>query len=257
MNAKKKEEIVIDDIETMKKILKAKLSGGRRERLKKILLNDVPEYVKKEMFKYYKSEDFRNNTDPMELRRLSKYSDAVIEKSICMSLSWLVAKILQEYTLPCIARRCVVLFMNDHAVKILREEGIESVEKALTTDDRRNTWTVGLGYKDNHYDGENLHAVIQFADKSVLDMTASQASRPQRDMEIKNYWTEGGNDGSIFPDCIYHFEFTEDEPHEGAIIDNPRLTVIANRISRMVAETLGMKRLQFIWHKKDKEFTTR
>lgn len=200
-----------------KKLIPSELNINQFRKLRHLLLNDIPNHIIKHLG----------------------------AKECCMSISWVVASVLNAYEIECIPRRVKCSFVNRYGINYIRKHGVKAFWKAHEStigEEGKKIWTVGLGYDDGSFDP--LHAIVVFKEGSILDMTADQASRPEHDMVIKRYWAT-----KKMPSYIIHFQFTDVPITSGAIVKHPRFMEMFNYVLERVAKALGERDKIAFWNK--------
>lgn len=165
------------------------LSEELKIKLKPLLLNEFPNYI----FQKFQSSSF------------------------CMSYSWLISHILDFIAIKS-KIKCIAMFLgNSLAMQIIYGEGFETLIRKITLDklNKKGTiWTIGVGFTA---DNNDFHTIVQFKDKSILDGTILQASRPQYGLNIENFWDFREN----FPSYIYRMEkYSTNFPRELGLLYN-------------------------------------
>jgi hypothetical protein len=192
-------------IDCFKDVPELDLIGKKRIRLKKLLLDEVANYLYKQMG----------------------------GKEICVSASWLVSMALNLYGVRCYMRCCKIMFGNRIAFDLVKEAG-----EWLPLSDKGkypNAWTIGLGFGRKYSELVPIHAVIYFPkDNSIMDLTACQISRPEKNLPIENYWVK--LDELDYP--FMFFEFVENDTSGMGIVHHPKLEEVFNTVSRKIATVL-------------------
>lgn len=206
-----------------------KLNFAQRNRLRKLLLRTVPDYLVAQLG----------------------------SNQCCMSASWLVAQLLNAYGIACRARRVSVMFTNKRGVALRKKffrkmQQIRDSGKTLTEDQEKTlfhsffqrlktdpqVWIVRLAVQQDDEMVDD-HAVIEFADGSILDMTADQASRPEKHLVGRRFWVPKGK----LPSFVFYFEFADTPMRQGSVVDHPKFAEIIQFISKQVASIVAIKPL--------------
>ncbi len=112
----------------------------------------------------------------------------------CLSCSLITANALTHYGIPAEPRICRVTFANEEWVKWVNEHGLDEWVNILNKGEAPDElWTIGIGYEGSKEtapdEGEAFHAVVFLpVDDEIVDMTAGQASRPEKNLIIEPYW---------------------------------------------------------------------
>ena len=215
-----------------------------RKKLKELLLTEIPSYFALRMAEII--DDIAINRD----------HQTYINKNplgYCMSISSVVAEVLNVYGIRCRPYRVAAIFCNPPAKKIFDEQSIEGLiaimnERKISKHswNKGDPYTVGLGFADPKIDyGERpylapLHAVIGFhQDQSILDMTAEQGARPEKEVIVSNYWSRLSN----LPSFIMSFNILEGDSFVGGVQNHPDLKGIMNHILNRVGTIFDVKKI--------------
>lgn len=215
-----------------------------RKNLKELLLTEIPNYFAERMIEI--SDDIGVNSD---------HQDHINKNPLghCMSISSVVAEVLNVYGIKCRPYKVAVAFCNPPAMKIINEQSVKALADIMTERKiSKNSWsegdpyTVGLGVADPKIDYVErpylapLHAVIGFhQDQSILDMTAIQATRPEKGMIITNYWSSMNS----LPSFVWSFAMLEGDSFVGGVQEHPDLKGIMNHILNRVGSIFDVKKI--------------
>lgn len=153
-----------------------------RKKLKRILLRDVYQLL---------------------LEKMTEYGD----NGICMSYSYLISKILNNYGISCEPRTVKVMFLNGLAQQMIKEKGFLYLNSEIQKQKESNLytlWTQGVGIIKSR---SEFHAIIYFPNEnSILDGTCIGFSRKEYNHNVKNYWNSINN----LPDYIFSSKYPEE-----------------------------------------------
>ena len=108
--------------------------------------------------------------------------------AFCLSISYIISEVLKVFGIHNELKKARIAFGTPKAVEVFKnEKDLKKISEIYIGSD--GFYTVGLGFEQNNLETLfPLHSIIQFEDGSLLDMTASQADRPQKGLHIHNYW---------------------------------------------------------------------
>lgn len=148
--------------------------------------------------------------DSYQSAMLEKVGPYLIEKfgsvETCLSVSLVVQNALRTLGVEAQARTCEVLFCNQKYRRHLDEVGLAEIEKLVQTQSLPpDEWCIGIGV-DVPGDANPLHAIVYLPEfDEIIDLTAHQASRPERQLVIPPFWI--GTDD--VPSFLLRLEFKD------------------------------------------------
>lgn len=120
-------------------------------------------------------------------------------KGACFTISKVASKILNGLGYRCNVKRVKVMSGNKKGIELFikqRKTGFDRDEII-----KEDGWIIGIGCTP-----EMFHYVIYFPDdKEVMDLTYSQANRPEHELICEAYWEKLDN----LPETIITLEFVE------------------------------------------------
>ena len=203
------------------------------ENLKNYLLNNLPKKFRAWILQI-------DNIETISRLTNERLNATPSMDGFCGSISWVVSLALKDYEIDSQIILLTMLVGNEDAINLYRQGGFKAIEDSFGKEGEK-TWTIGTGFTN---DMDDFHAILFIKnDGSLLDMTASQMQRIEKNVMIDNYWAL---DKESLPASIIYFRPKDQSfnPKTVAIIRHRNYAQIVAEVKREIKQMLKLDNIE-------------